>query len=78
MADGARIDGTVKNCIIFRGVTVGRDSVLEDCVVMQDVTIDRHCALKCVIADKNAIFREGRTLQGFDSYPVYIKKNSVV
>ncbi len=78
VADGARIDGTVKNCIIFRGVTVGRDSVLEDCVVMQDVTIDRHCALKCVIADKNAIFREGRTLQGFDSYPVYIKKNSVV
>ncbi len=78
VADGAHIEGTVKNCIIFRGVTVGRDSVLEDCVVMQDVTIDRHCALKCVIADKNAIFREGRTLQGFDSYPVYIKKNSVV
>lgn len=78
VADGAHIEGTVKNSIIFRGVTVGRDSVLEDCVVMQDVTVDRHCTLTCVIADKNAIFREGRTLQGFDTYPVYIKKNSVV
>ena len=78
VADGAHIEGTVRNSIVFRGVTVGRDSVLEDCVVMQDVTVDRHCALRCVIADKNALFREGRTLQGFDSYPVYIKKNAVV
>ncbi len=78
VADGARIEGTVKNCIIFRGVTVGRHSVLEDCVIMQDVSVDRHCSLKCVMADKNVLFREGRTLQGFESYPVYIKKNSVV
>ncbi|MBE6777928.1 MAG: glucose-1-phosphate adenylyltransferase subunit GlgD [Ruminococcaceae bacterium] len=78
VADGAHIEGTVRNSIVFRGVTVGRDSVLEDCVVMQDVTVDRHCSLRCVMADKNALFREGRTLQGFDSYPVYIKKNAVV
>lgn len=78
VADGARIDGTVKNCIIFRGVTVARDAVLENCVIMQDVTVDRHCRLSCVMADKNVVFREGRTLQGFDTYPVYIKKNTIV
>ena len=36
VADGAHIDGTVKNCVIFRGVTICRDAELENCVVMQD------------------------------------------
>ena len=78
VADGAHIDGTVKNSVIFRGVNIGRDTVVEDCVVMQDVTITDRCSLTCVIADKNAVFREGRTLQGFESYPVYIAKNAIV
>ena len=78
VADGARIDGTVRNSVIFRGVTVARDAVLEDCVIMQDVTVDSGCVLKCIIADKNAVFRNGRTLQGFASYPVYIAKNTIV
>ncbi len=78
IADGARIDGVVKNCVIFRGVSVARDAVLENCVIMQDVTVDRHCRLSCVMADKNVVFREGRTLQGFDTYPVYVRKNTIV
>ncbi len=78
VADGSHIDGTVKNSIIFRGVNIGRDTVIEDCVVMQDVTVADRCSLTCVVADKNAAFREGRTLQGFDSYPVYIAKNAIV
>ncbi len=78
VADGARIDGTVRNCIIFRGVTVARDAVLENCVIMQDVTVGSRCALSCVMADKNAVFREGRALRGSDTYPIYIRKNTVV
>lgn len=78
VADGAHIDGTVKNCVIFRGVNIGRDSLLEDCVIMQDVTVAERCSLTSVIADKNAVFREGRTLQGVESYPVYIAKNAIV
>lgn len=78
VADGASIDGTVKNSIIFRGVNIGRDTLVENCVVMQDVTVADRCSLTCVVADKNAVFREGRTLQGFESYPVYIAKNAIV
>lgn len=78
VADGARIDGSVHNSVIFRGVTIARDAVLEDCVIMQDVTVDGGCVLKCIIADKNAVFRSGRTLQGFASYPVYIAKDTIV
>ena len=78
VADGARIDGKVKNCVIFRGVDIARDAVLENCVIMQDVTVGGGCSLNCIIADKNVVFRDGRTLQGFESYPVYVAKNTVV
>ena len=78
VADGARIDGTVRHCVIFREVEVGRGAVLENCVIMQDAAVGAGCSLNCIIADKNVVIREGRTLQGFDSYPVYIAKSSVV
>lgn len=78
VADGAKVDGTVKNCVLFRGVNIGRDAVLENCVVMQDVTMTGQCALTNVVADKNAVFREGCVLHGTESYPVYIAKNAIV
>ncbi len=78
VADGAFIDGNVKNCIIFRGVTVCRDANLENCVIMQGATVEQGCTLKSIVADKNVLFREGRALQGSESYPVYIAKNTVV
>ena len=78
VADGAHIDGTVTNSVIFRGVNISRHAVLESCVVMQDVTVGDGCQLGCIIADKNAVFRNGCRLQGSESYPVYIAKNSIV
>ena len=78
VADSAHIDGTVTNCVIFRGVQVSRDAVLENCVVMQDVTVGSYCHLGYIIADKNAVFRNGTRLQGAESYPVYIAKNAIV
>lgn len=78
VADGTFIDGTVKNCIIFRGVTVCRDAKLENCVIMQGGTVEKGCSLGNIVADKNVLFREGKALQGSDSYPVYIAKNTVV
>ncbi len=78
VADGAHIDGIVKNSVIFRGVNIGRQTLVDNCVIMQDVTVADRCSLTCVVADKNAVFREGRTLQGFESYPMYIAKNAIV
>ena len=77
VADGAHIDGNVTNCIVFRGAKVARDAQLENCIVMQDVTVG-NCKLGGIIADKNVVFRDGCRLQGSDSYPVYIAKNSIV
>ena len=57
---------------------IERDAVLEDCIVMQGSVICRATRLSAVILDKNVVIKDGRTLTGFDSYPVFVSKGSVV
>ena len=78
VGDGCHLDGTVKNCIVFRGVNVARDAVVENSVLMQGVTVTAGAALKNIVADKNAVFRAGVSLQGAENYPVYIAKNTII
>lgn len=78
VGDGAHVDGKAKNCIIFQGAKIRRNAVVENCVIMQNVTVGEQSKLGCIIADKNVVFRNGCTLQGSESYPVYIAKNSIV
>ena len=78
VADGACIEGEVENCIIFRGAKIGRGAKLQNCVIMENTTIGDNCQLGCIIADKNVVVRGGCTLQGSDSYPVYLSKFSII
>ena len=78
LADGCAIDGTVENSILFRGVTVDKGAVVKDSIVMQGVSVGRNCKLDHVILDKGSSIREGRTLIGYDSFPIILKKNTVV
>ncbi len=78
VADGCVIEGEVDNCILFRGVKVGKGSRLENCVILQDTVIGTGCRLNYVIADKDVLIRDQRTLTGFDSYPMFIRKGSIV
>ena len=76
IADGCVIEGTVENSILFRGVKVGRGSVVRNCVLMQGTAIANNCQLTSVITDKNVTTEDGRVLTGSESYPVYIGKNA--
>ncbi len=78
VADGSKIEGSITRSIIFRDVQIERDAVLEDCIVMQGSVICRATRLSAVILDKNVVIKDGRTLTGFDSYPVFVSKGSVV
>ncbi|MFR9309380.1 glucose-1-phosphate adenylyltransferase subunit GlgD [Hydrogeniiclostridium mannosilyticum] len=78
IADGCVVDGTVENCVLFRGVKVGRGTVLRNCVIMQDGAIGAGCQLSYVIADKDVDIKNERSLMGFQSYPVLISKGAVV
>lgn len=78
VADGSKIDGSVSRSIIFRDVQIERDAVLENCIVMQGSVICKNSRLGAVIMDKDVVVKEGRTLTGFESYPVFVSKGSVV
>lgn len=78
VADGCIIEGTVKNCIIFRGVKIGMGAVISDCIIMQDCVIGDNVRMDYVTADKNVRISEGRTLSGAETYPVFIRKGTVV
>ena len=78
VGDGANVNGTVKNSVIFRDVDIAEGAVVENCVIMQGASIGAGTVLRNVIVDKNVVIKSGRSLQGFETYPVYIGKNTIV
>ncbi len=78
IANGCVIDGEVENSIVFRGVKVNKGAKVSNCVLMQDTIIGEKCTINYVISDKDVIVKEDRTLMGFQSYPVYISKASMI
>ena len=78
VADGCVIEGTVENCVVFRGVKVGKGTVVRNSILLQDTYIGENVNLNCVITDKNAVIRDGRNLSGHESMPFYIGKGVMV
>ena len=78
IADGCTIEGEVENSIIFRGVHVGSGSVVKNCILLQDTYVGANVSLNCVVADKNVIIKEGRTLSGHETMPFFIDKGATV
>jgi glucose-1-phosphate adenylyltransferase len=78
IADGCVIEGEVENCIIFRGVKVGRGTKIKNSILLQDTYVGQNVSLNCVITDKNAIIRDSRVLSGHESMPFFIGKDIMV
>ena len=78
IADGCVIEGTVENCILFRGVKIGRGTTVKNSILMQDTVVGDNVYLNCVITDKSAVVRDGRVLSGHESKPYFIEKNLTV
>ena len=78
VADGCIIEGTVENCIIFRGVHIGKGTVVKNCVLLQDTYTGNNVTLNCVITDKNVTIGDGRVLSGHDTMPFFIPKGAKV
>ena len=78
VADGCVIDGEVENCVLFRGVKIAKGAKVRNCVIMQDTVIGENSRLDYVVADKNVEIEANRTLMGYQTYPVFIAKDSKV
>ncbi len=77
-ADGCCIEGEVENCVLFRGVKIGKGAVVKNCVLMQDTLVEDGAKLEYIITDKNAQITAGQELKGTDSFPVFVAKHQVV
>jgi len=78
IADGCVIEGQVENSIIFRGVKVGKGTIVRNCILMQNTYIGSDVALNCVISDKNVIVKDGRVLSGHETMPFFIGKGVMI
>lgn len=78
VADGCIIEGQVENCVLFRGVRVGKGASLKNCIVMQGSEIESDVVMENVITDKNVCVRAGQMLHGAASFPVFIAKGCTV
>ena len=78
LSDGSRIEGTVKNSIIFRGCTIAKDAVVKDSIVLPNSSIGEGVELSYVVTDKGVTVRENRKMVGGATYPVAIAKNATV
>ena len=78
LADGCIVEGSIENCVLFRGVHVGAGSELKNCIVMQASDVRENCALDYVVLDKGVTVRAGRKLAGYESFPIIIRKGSTI
>lgn len=78
VADGCVIEGEVENCILFRGVKIGKGAVVKNSIIMQDTTIRDNAQIDYVITDKEVIVSEGRSLKGNSSFPVFVPAYKII
>ena len=73
-ADGCVIEGEVENCVLFRGVKIGKGAKVKNCVLMQDTVIEANADIEYVITDKDATITEGKVVKGTDTLQVFVSK----
>ena len=78
IADGCTVYGTVENSILFRGVKIGKNTVVKNSILFQDTQTGENVSLNCVISDKNTVVRDWRCLSGHESHPFYIEKGAMI
>ena len=78
IADGCYIEGSLENCIVFRGVRVKKGAALRNCIIMQDAIIGENASLECVISDKETVFSAGLTLTGSSKLPITVPKGKII
>ena len=78
IADGCDIQGSVKNCILFRNVRIEKGASVENCILFKDTVVKKGAMLRSVITDKYVTVGDSVTLMGHENYPIVIAKGSTV
>jgi glucose-1-phosphate adenylyltransferase len=78
IANGCRIEGTVINSILFRGVHVQKGAVVSNSIVMQNGVIGENSILQHSILDKDVRVEADRDIRGAASAPFLAGKRKII
>ncbi|MCR5333148.1 MAG: glucose-1-phosphate adenylyltransferase subunit GlgD [Bacilli bacterium] len=78
VANGAVVEGKVKNSIISRYVTIGKGAVIEDSVILTGTYIDAGAVVKNAVVDKYSHVVKKATIEGKKTSPVYVEQGTLV
>lgn len=78
VADGCVIEGEVENCVLFRGVKIGKGAKVKNCILLQDTVIEEGANLEYVVTDKDVTVSHDKSLTGNESFQVYVAKGQTV
>ncbi len=78
IADDCNIQGTVENCIIFRGVKIGRNAVVKNSILFQDSYVGDNAYIDSVVSDKQVMFRDQTRIVGTRANPIYADKGTML
>ncbi|MNZ69680.1 Glycogen biosynthesis protein GlgD [compost metagenome] len=78
IANGCRIEGTVMNSILFRGVHIQKGAVVRDSIIMQNGVIESHSLVQHSILDKDVLVEAHRDIKGAESMPFLAGKRRII
>lgn len=78
VANGCKIEGTVENSVIFRGVTIKKGAVVKNSIIMQKAVIGENAHVENAIFDKGSSIGAGLTISGSSKIPYILAKSAKV
>ncbi|MFF2482014.1 glucose-1-phosphate adenylyltransferase subunit GlgD [Paenibacillus sp. NPDC058071] len=78
IANGCRIEGTVENSILFRGVHVRKGAVIRNSIVMQNGDVGENSLIQYSILDKDVHVQNERDIRGSSDSPFLAGKRKII
>ena len=78
VADGCIIEGEVENCVLFRGVKIGKGAKLKNCILGQGTVVGDGAQMNYVITDKDVTVAPKHVLTSSAEYQMYVSKGATV
>lgn len=74
VANGAEIEGTVRNSILARNVKIGKNTKVTNSIILSGTEVGEGIEIEHMIIDKSCDIRHAKVLKGEKGKPLYIKQ----
>ncbi len=78
IADGCKIEGKVENSVLFRGINVGKNTVVRNSIIMAGCVISDGAVVENAIIDKEVHVSKLRKIIGAPHSPTVIQKGETI